>query len=197
MRSSSPPPPEPRHDCSPRHRPATADLLGRAETGRRRHGHPARARGRVARAAARPERISRAETGPTFRHRRLVRLAEMGALAAAGWRPGPPGVAGSRRRRHHSTAATTSSSTPSSTTSRLHLGVRFTPLDAADHPLAGSVRPVPAAPPATGSTPSTPRSRPGLHLAGSSYRGIGIPACIRDGRMIARRANAQVTSLRD
>ena len=38
---------------------------------------------------------------------------------------------------------------------------------------------------------------PGVHLAGSSYRGIGIPACIRDGRMIARRANAQVTSLRD
>ena len=28
---------------------------------------------------------------------------------------------------------------------------------------------------------------PGLHVAGSSYRGIGIPACIRDGRTVARR----------
>lgn len=31
------------------------------------------------------------------------------------------------------------------------------------------------------------RSLPaGLHVAGSSYRGIGIPACVRDGRAVAR-----------
>ncbi len=40
------------------------------------------------------------------------------------------------------------------------------------------------------------RSLPsGLHLAGSSYRGIGIPACVRDGRMIARRTTSRLTGL--
>jgi len=28
---------------------------------------------------------------------------------------------------------------------------------------------------------------PGLHLAGTSYRGVGIPDCVRQGRDIARR----------
>ncbi len=38
---------------------------------------------------------------------------------------------------------------------------------------------------------------PGLLVAGSSYRGIGIPACIRDGRSVARRTTAEVTGLAD
>ena len=32
----------------------------------------------------------------------------------------------------------------------------------------------------------------GLFVAGSSYRGIGIPACVRDGRSTARRAIAHL-----
>jgi protoporphyrinogen/coproporphyrinogen III oxidase len=35
----------------------------------------------------------------------------------------------------------------------------------------------------------------GLFVAGSSYRGIGIPACIRDGRLTARRARSFTTGL--
>jgi protoporphyrinogen/coproporphyrinogen III oxidase len=37
----------------------------------------------------------------------------------------------------------------------------------------------------------------GLFVAGSSYRGIGIPACVRDGRAIARRADSHVSSLQE
>jgi protoporphyrinogen/coproporphyrinogen III oxidase len=32
------------------------------------------------------------------------------------------------------------------------------------------------------------RTAPGIHLAGAAYRGIGIPACIRAGQAVARRA---------
>ena len=75
-----------------------------------------------------------------------------------------------------------------------HLGVRFTPL-------AQRVTRWPGAfaqyrPHHRDWVESVDRSLPsGLHLAGSSYRGIGIPACIRDGRMIARRTTALVTGL--
>jgi oxygen-dependent protoporphyrinogen oxidase len=41
------------------------------------------------------------------------------------------------------------------------------------------------------------RLPPGMLLAGSSYRGIGIPACIRDGRQVAARAANSLDILQD
>ncbi len=34
---------------------------------------------------------------------------------------------------------------------------------------------------------SIDRSHPGVHLAGAAYDGLGIPACIRQGRAAAQR----------
>jgi oxygen-dependent protoporphyrinogen oxidase len=35
---------------------------------------------------------------------------------------------------------------------------------------------------------------PGLELAGSAYRGVGIPQCVRSGRTAAERLLAQLQS---
>ena len=40
-------------------------------------------------------------------------------------------------------------------------------------------------------------SAPGLHFAGASYRGIGIPACIQQGRAAAASALNHLDSERD
>ena len=72
----------------------------------------------------------------------------------------------------------------------IHLGVRFTPL-------AHRINRWPGAfaqyrPHHRDWVDAVERSLPpALHLAGSSYRGIGIPACIRDGRMVARRLTVE------
>lgn len=79
---------------------------------------------------------------------------------------------------------------------RRHLGVTFSPLEIRVSRWAGAfaqyrprhdrwVADVEAALP------------DGLFVTGSSYRGIGIPACVRDGRSIARRAASLVGGLQE
>ena len=134
---------------------------------------------RVARAAARPQRLPRAQAGPALGHRGLVRLAEVGPLAAAGegevlrvslGRDGAPARRPRRRRR--------SSAAVLDEVGR-HLGRRPAADRGARHPLAAVRSRSTARTTSAGSPRSTPPLPPGLFLAGASYRGIGIPACIR------------------
>ena len=196
MPSSSPRPPGARPNSSPTARPTARDLLGRAET-----ADVVMVTLHVS-ADEWPERLHGlsgylvSEAGAAFRHRGIVRFAEVGALAATGRRAGPARVGGSRRRRHRSTAATSSSLDAVLDDLAIHLGIRFTPL-------AHRITRWPGAfaqyrPHHRDWVDAVERSLPpGLYVAGSSYRGIGIPACIRDGRTVARRATVDVTGLPD
>ncbi len=75
-----------------------------------------------------------------------------------------------------------------------HLGIELAPTDLRVVALATVVPAVRAAPPRPRRADRTRRGRrpPGVRLAGAAYRGIGIPACIDQGRRAAR---ALTTSL--
>ena len=118
---------------------------------------------------------------------RSVTAVSFGSQKWAHWRPpdgrrrscASPSAATACRR---STAPTTTSSPSVLDDLRRHLGVAFCTDRRPRHPLAGGVRAVPAASSRVGRPPSRPAlAARGLFVAGSSYRGIGIPACVRDG----------------
>ena len=98
--------------------------------------------------------------------------------------------------RHRSTAATRSSLDAVLDDLAIHLGTRFAPLALRITRWPGAFAQY--RPHHRDWVDAVERSLPpGLFVAGSSYRGIGIPACIRDGRTVARRATADVTGLSD
>ena len=143
----------------------------------------------------RPEWLPRPEAGPTIGHGSIVRLAEVGTLAATRGRPDPrvslgrDGVEVLQLSDDEVLDAVLADLA-------LHLGVAFDPLEVRITRWPGAFaqyRPHHASwvDAIEDNLPS------GIFVTGAGFRGIGIPACVRSGAAIAGRTSTHLANLEE